>query len=185
MNKQVKYTIAIGIQTAIILCIILFKLAILSDGTEVLLKIQPVDPTSPLRGDYITFRYSSVSEVRSYNARTMRIRNGDTVYVTLRQSGTYWVAGNINTTKPSDTNQLFIRGKVVGGGIEKDSEYNPDSSSSNAVYNIVYGMEEYFIPEGKGQDINFSNKNIAARVVVDENGNAVLKSIVIDGKPWP
>jgi uncharacterized membrane-anchored protein len=50
---------------------------------------------------------------------------------------------------------------------------------------VVYGIEEYFIPEGKGRDFRFGNKMASARIVVDDNGNAVLKGIIVDGKPWP
>jgi uncharacterized membrane-anchored protein len=50
---------------------------------------------------------------------------------------------------------------------------------------IVYGIEEYFIPEGQGRNFSFWNKEAAARVAVDENCNAALKQIYIDGEPWP
>jgi uncharacterized membrane-anchored protein len=50
---------------------------------------------------------------------------------------------------------------------------------------IEYGIEQYFIPEGKGQTMNFMNKNVDAHVVVDKDGNSVLKQIYVDNKVWP
>ena len=51
-TKQTKFIIAIGIQLVILFAIIIFKSSVLIGGTEVLLKIEPVDPRDILRGDY-------------------------------------------------------------------------------------------------------------------------------------
>jgi hypothetical protein len=55
ITKQTKFIIAIVIQLVIIFTIIIFKIAVLRSGTEVLLRIKPVDPRDPLRGDHLTF----------------------------------------------------------------------------------------------------------------------------------
>ncbi|PJC47845.1 MAG: hypothetical protein CO034_01100, partial [Parcubacteria group bacterium CG_4_9_14_0_2_um_filter_35_11] len=57
LTKQTKFIIAIAIQLVIIFSIIIFKMAVLTGGAEVLLRIEPVDPRDPLRGDYLTFQY--------------------------------------------------------------------------------------------------------------------------------
>ena len=37
----------------------------------------------------------------------------------------------------------------------------------------------------KGGELYFLTKEVAAKVAVDENGNAGLKQIYIDNEPWP
>ncbi|MDP2926731.1 MAG: GDYXXLXY domain-containing protein [bacterium] len=170
MTKQTKFILAIALQMVIVFAIVIFKVSVLSGGTDVLLRIEPVDPRDMLRGDYATFQYSNISNLDSYIFGGQQIGNGDTVYVVLRQSRKYWMAQNVQKTKPLN-GEIALKGKVVSVG---DSRIR-----------VVYGIEEYFIPEGKGQGFSFFNKEAAARVVVDENGNAVLKQIYVDDKPWP
>jgi uncharacterized membrane-anchored protein len=170
LTKQATFIAAITLQVIIVFAIIISKLSVLSGGTDVLLRIEPVDPRDMLRGDYATFQYSSVSNPDSYLSGGQQIGTGDTVYVTLQQSGKYWIAHRIQKTKPLG-GETILKGKV--------------SSGSGSSIHIVYGIEQYFIPEGKGQGFSFFNKEAAAKVAVDENGNGVLKQIYIDDKPWP
>lgn len=184
MAKQTKFILAIALQIVIIFTIIIFKLAILSGGTDVLLRIQPVDPHDVLRGDYITFKYSSISDINSYMYDGKQIKDGDSVYVILRKDGEYWTAVNIQETRPSDSN-VYIKGKVVSGGIQNNPGIYQGQQFGNSNLHVVYGIEQYFIPEGKGRGFSFWNKKAAAMVVIDKNGNSVIKQIYVNEKPWP
>lgn len=169
-TKQTKFIAAIALQAVIVFAIIISKLSVLSGGTDILLRIEPVDPRDMLRGDYATFQYSSVSNPDPYLSGGRQIGAGDTVYVTLQQSGKYWIAHNIQKTKPFG-GETVLKGKVA--------------SSNGSGIHIVYGIEQYFIPEGKGQGFSFFNKEAAAKVTINEDGDAVLKQIYVDDKPWP
>ena len=85
------------------------------------------------------------------------------------QDGQYWRAIGIQKDKPTES-VVFIRGKV---------------ESSFSSYHIVYGVEQFFIPEGKGRNFSFWNKEAFAAVALDDNGNSVLKRLYVDDKPWP
>jgi len=183
MTKQTKLLLAIALQVVIIFAIIIFKLSVLTGGTEVMLRIAPVDPRDLLRGDYATFQYD-ISNLDSYNSRGEQIRNGDNVYVILGQSGKYWTAQSVQKTKPIG-NVLFIKGKVESGGMESQIDQISYERFGSSRLHIVYGIEQYFIPEGKGQNFSFWNKKAAAMVAVDDNGNAVIKKIYVDDKQWP
>lgn len=183
MTKQTKFILAIALQVVIIFAIIIFKLSVLTGGTEVLLKIAPVDPRDLLRGDYATFQYD-ISDIDSYYSRGQQIKNSDTVYVVLRQTGKYWTAQNVQKTKPAGS-ELFIKGKIESGGLESQTDSLSYQSSGSSRLHVVYGIEQYFIPEGKGQNFNFQNKEAAAMVAIDDSGNAALKKIYVDDRPWP
>lgn len=182
-TKQTKFILAIALQVVVIFAIIIFKLSVLTGGTDVLLKIAPVDPRDLLRGDYATFQYD-ISNIDSYYANNQQIRNGDTVYVVLRQSGKYHIAQNVQKTQPTE-NELFIKGKVESGGLESQTDPFSYQRFGGSRLRVVYGVEQYFIPEGEGRNFSFWNKEAAARVAVDNNGNAALKQIYVDDKPWP
>lgn len=167
MSTRTKFGLAIGLQLVIISSIIIFKLLILAGGTELLLPIKPVDPRDWLRGDYALFTYD-ISEFATELLKEKKLQQGDSVYVTS-PDGFYQT--NVLKQKPTAENVIFIKGKVENVNSEKVI--------------ISYGIEQYFIPEGKGQDINFQGKKCFAKVVVDKNGNAVLKQIYVDGALWP
>ncbi|MFH1427581.1 MAG: GDYXXLXY domain-containing protein [Patescibacteria group bacterium] len=183
MTKEIKFILAIALQVVIIFAIIIFKVSVLSSGNDVLLKIAPVDPRDPLRGDYATFQYD-ISNVDSYYANSQQIRNGDTVYIVLRQSGKYWTTKNVQKNKPTG-GEMCIKGRVQSGGLESQTDPFSNQRFGGSRLNVVYGIEQYFIPEGQGRNFTFWNKEAAARVAVDENCNAVLKQIYVDDKPWP
>ncbi len=186
MNNQVKFILAVALNVAIIFTLILFKLVVIAGGTDVMLHITPVDPHDLLRGDYVTFQYD-ISNTYNYTNYEAVIRNGDTVYVSLYSGGRYWIVNSVQKSKPA--NGLFIKGTVASGG--EDSLTNPISpypgyrATGQQRLHIVYGIEQYFIPEGSGRNFNFGNKEIAAKVSIDDNGNSVIKQIYIDGKRWP
>lgn len=183
MTKQTKFILAIVLQVVIILAIILFKLSILAGGTQVLLQIEPIDPRSLLRGDYITFQYV-ISNINSSFFEDPRIIDGDVVYVVLRQTGKYWIAQRVYKSRPPD-GEIFIKGKVLNGAVQPQDDVFSLNRFSGSRVQIVYGIEEYFIPEGKGRGFSFAGKEASAGVVVDEDGNPVLKQIYIDGMRWP
>lgn len=183
MTNQTKFILAIVLQVVIILTIILFKLSILAGGTHILLQIEPIDPRNPLRGDYLAFQYA-ISNINSSLFDDPQIKNGDFVYVALRQTGKYWVAQRVYKYRPR-VDEVFIKGKVLHGTVRpQDDVFSFDRFGGSRVQ-IVYGIEEYFIPEGKGRSFSFAGKEASAGVVVDEDGNPVLKQIYIDGKRWP
>lgn len=177
-SKRNKFIIAIGVQVGIIFFIIFFKLLILAGGEEVILKIRPVDPRDPFRGDYITFQYdiSRIKENSFYSLGSReKIKYGDKIYIPLAKKGNYWIKnGNVIKDKPNAG--IFIKGAI------KDIKWKGDLPEEIFV---SYGIEEYFIPENSGRDVSFSGRDTFAKVVLDKNGNAVLKSVYVNGKLWP
>lgn len=106
------------------------------------------------------------------------------MYVVLFQNGKYWTAERVQNNKPTE-DKLFIKGKIESGGLENQNNSLSYGNFNNSRIHIVYGIEQYFIPEGKGQNFSFWDKEVAALVAVDDDGNAVLKKIYVDDKPWP
>ncbi len=169
MSKKTKFILAVTVQVAVLFTIIAFKVAILQSGADVLLSIRPVDPRDPFRGDYVTFRYD-ISGLPSFLFQGEDIKENDTVFVNLHRNGNIWYAGKVTRKKPDD-GSIFIRGKIT------------NLRKSDMI--VDYGIEEYFITEGKGRNFSFWQKEALAKVTIDASGNAVIKQIYVDGKPWP
>lgn len=170
-RRTVIFAVALLVQVAIIAMVVGVNASTVSQGRSVFLRIAPVDPRDPLRGDFLTFSYDISTVNRETFTDTPDI--GETVYVPLMRTGDYWTPTyGATSSRPdgSSSSEVFIRGIVSGM-----------SSTSVA---ITYGAEEYFIPEGSGADFPLDAET-AARISVDSAGRAVLRQVYVDGKPWP
>ena len=145
-----------------------YKEYTLRTGQEVLLKTTPVDPRDLFRGDYVVLRYD-ISNLNPQGVTFERndFKSGDKVYVGLDIKEKYAVATGVYSQPLS--NGLFIKGTLK------------DVSGSR--FNVEYGIESYFVPEGKGRDIERQlGRNVDVRVAIDKSGNSVIKALLIDGQ---
>jgi uncharacterized membrane-anchored protein len=128
------------------------------------LKTRPVDPRDLFRGDYVILSYD-ISRVNT--GITENFKNGDKVYVALDIQKNYAVAVGAYATPPQD--KLFIKGVVIQSG-------------ANSLQ-VEYGIESYFVLEGKGTTLERRNgKSLEAKVMVDKSGTAIIKELLLDGK---
>ena len=143
-----------------------FKEYTLRTGQEVLLKTTPVDPRDLFRGDYVVLRYD-ISNIDSgvVVAERTDFKSGDRVYVGLEIKEKYTVATKIYSTAPKGG--LYIKGTV------KDISGNS--------FNVEYGIESYFVPEGEGKTIERQlGRSVDVKVSIDKSGNSVIKALLID-----
>ncbi len=132
----------------------------LRTGTDVVLTTVPVDPRSLLQGDFAILGYE-ISRIPS----TTNLRVGETVYVILREAEEAWEALHYELRKPSDGDEVFIKGVVDRPG------------------NLDFGIGTFFIPEGTGHLIERS-QDVKVVVSVDGRGKAVIKDVLVDGVPF-
>ena len=192
--KSTKFILAFALQVIVILGLIILNLSVVEGGTEVFLRIQPVDPRDPLRGDYVSFQYE-ISRISYYQIRSdsnTSVRNGDELYVVLREGSPYWHVDYASLTMPPVNNGLiFIKGRVVSGGIDPYAPRQELATSTRFIpitqkeFRVSYGIEQYYIPEGAGNNVSFWNKDTGMRVKVDERGKAIPTQLYVDGKKWP
>ncbi|MBD3203898.1 hypothetical protein GF327_06365 [Candidatus Woesearchaeota archaeon] len=168
MDKK-KIFIIIGIFWIVIIGgFIAFKEFTLQTGDEILLKTRPVDPRDLFRGDYVILTY----DISTINTDTLTYQGSDfkedeKVYVLLNiDDQKIGSLANIDKNMPKEG--IFIEGTVK-------------STYSNKL-NVEYGIESYFVPEGKGKEIERNLGKIFSKIAVDDFGNAVIKSLVLDGK---
>ena len=175
MSAAKKLAIVVGIQLLVLFSVIGFKQYTIWTGETVLLKVQPIDPRDPIRGDYATVRYeiSSIApDEVVWDEDAPRCCEAP-VYVELqRQDDGYWTAiavhGGRDHTR--DGTEL-IKGEV-------QDTYAMGSQPMQ----ITYGIEDIFVPEGSGSQLpTGSDHTIAVAVKVDRFGNAVPRYFVVDG----
>lgn len=191
-SKNKKFILAILFQITVIFIIIIFKVLTLNRGAEILLRVNPAEPRNPLRGDYIILKYD-ISDIPQSYFTYSPIKIGDNVFMPLIKRDGYFVLNN-KASKNKPKNGIFIKGWVK----ETETENKTDcfltkdclySSYNNSFVKIIYGIEEYYVPENKASELAplMKNKNnqTYARIMVDRNGNAVIKEIFVNNKLRP
>lgn len=139
----------------------------LRTGTEVLLVMRPVDPRDLFRGDYVTLSY----EISRVNPPPSPLTNDEQssgpIYVLLSVDDA-GIAHAADTSLSPPSEGLFIAGNMMRGG--------------GGQVNVEYGIESFFVPEGRGREIERNLRQMHAKVVVGKDGRAVLKGLVYQGE---
>ena len=171
MNRRTLFfAMAVAVQLLILAAIPAQKIYTRTVGKSVMLKIRPVDPYSMLSGYYVTLNY----EISNPSAFTKPndVYTGKDVYAILeRRNDGAWHPVSLSEIYPADLreNRIALRGRYNNWG-------------------IVYGIEEFYIPEGKRREIEetlWANRDQArVEVKVDSKGNAALVRLLIGDRVY-
>ena len=120
----------------------------------------PVDPRDVFRGDYIILSYPGLNGTTSHGDKTPDA-DGDR-YVTLKEAGDFWVMDRVLEAPPAENDLPYLHARRHNRSLE-------------------YGLEHYYVPEGKGRPPG----KIVVEAAVRPNGDAQIRQVFNDGKPWP
>ncbi|MEY4488275.1 MAG: hypothetical protein RIQ79_783 [Verrucomicrobiota bacterium] len=157
--------LVVAVQVAFLLGWAGFHEVVRHTAPTVRLKTQPVDPRDILRGDYMTLNYD-IS--RAPKPAWWKESQSEDVFVVLRDEGGYAVIDTILETEPAaDETRHWVAAKA---------------SESNGSVRIEYGVERYFVPEGKGTP-HFTKMEVEASVSATHR--LYIRRLWLDGKTYP
>ena len=127
-------------------------------GTEIVLATVPVDPRDLFRGDYVVLRYEISTRPGCFEPA------GSTLYVRL-QRGDVWRATGHSVDLDS-----ALRGAdaVIAGRV---------TARTSGACIVEYGIENYFVEEGRGRDIERARGQLRVHVIVSGEGSATIKRL--------
>ncbi len=174
-----RFWLAVSVQVIILLLMVGVHGFTLMTGDPVLLKTAPFDYWDPFRGQYIELAYEisgiSVDEV---TLTGWPYTEGQRVWVTLQKGQPYWTAVAISDRKPGPgPDQVALRGRIswIQPGI-------PGESIIDRIW-LRYGIEQFYVPEGQGEDLQGRPVEMEVEALVDATGRAALRAVYLDGKP--
>jgi len=172
MNRRTLFfALAVAVQLLILAAIPAQKIYTRNVGRSVMLKIRPVDPYSMLRGYYVTLNYE-IADPGAFTVKPDDVYSGNNLYAILeKRDDGVWHPVSLTESLPYDLpeTRIAIRGRYNYRGIE-------------------YGIEEFYIPEGKRREIEetlWANRDRArVEVKVDSKGNAALVRLLIGDRVY-
>jgi uncharacterized membrane-anchored protein len=178
MSSKLKrlFIVVIALQIVFLLGLVGYRETILAVGRTAILQTVPVDPRDLFKGEYVTLRYeisnlgSTQTNQGSKRYRLLgEVNNGDTVYVALSNIDDDEFSLDVQTGEPSGRTDLFIKGKV--------------GTKNSDVITVEYGVEQYFVPEGRGLEIEQADE-VEVRVKINRSGIAAIEALIVDGQDW-
>jgi uncharacterized membrane-anchored protein len=179
------FVLAFALQGLLLFYMIADRAWLLSRGTEVRLAVVPVDPRDILRGDYVILSYDlSMLDARQL-AGDDEFDWSDTIYVTVEKKpdGDTWQAVAISHERPEG--RIALQGTVVDVRDETDRGEGQPPCAECKRYGVEYGLEQFFVPEGKGRELEQvrNDQRMQVDVAVSGGGRAALKRLLVDGAP--
>jgi uncharacterized membrane-anchored protein len=170
------------IQVALIGAMVFDRMRILRDGTEVMLTTRPVDPRDFLRGDYVVLSY----DISSLPAGDLKDKPAPgrraTVYVKLAPK-----ADGFYEAVALDQKPMAVSGKevMIEGHVTSGTGCGGFVNTFCERLTIGYGIEQFFVPEGEGREIEKGRNEgkVAVIAAVTPAGRAAIKRLLLDGKP--
>lgn len=171
MNKKTLFfAAAVIVQVLILAGVPVRKVYTRATGRDVILKVAPVDPYSILSGYYVTLGYD-ISQSSAFTEGS-KLEADKIVYAIVEQQPDgVWTPVGLETSLPANlpNNRVALRGRFEG-------------------WRIVYGIEEFYIPEGKRQaiadDLSKNRNEARAEIKVDAGGNAALIRLRIQDRVY-
>lgn len=147
-------------------------------GKTIILAVEPIDPRDIFRGDYVILNYE-ISTIELSKEDEAKYEKGDSIYLLLKEDDEGIWRYETDSTEPMQNTDgnIEIKGEVK-------SVYSR-SSEEKVEVRIDYGIEQFFVPEGKGKIIENIRWEESERITVETNvhkGKAYLKNILLDGE---
>lgn len=142
---------------------------VLDEGDRVVLGTRPVDPRDLFRGDYVTLAYdigSIDTRIVAWDAPGPVLEQ--VVWIVLQPEGLlHQPVAVVSTTD-------FIAQAAIRGVVDQVNE---------PLVSVRFGIEEYFVPEGRGYEIEQA-ATVEVVVAVSDDGRPVIDHLIVDGHPW-
>ncbi len=184
MRAMLRLGILITLQTLVLGAMIGMKQWTLSTGIPVVLETQPIDPRSLFQGDYVRLNYTISTLDLAKLSSDRPFKAHERIYVLLRKGNPYWAPVSLHHERPGmRPNHVSLKGMVMRAGSRR---WNQASQSWEATEHLMvrYGIENYFVPEGEGRDLERPKpgEKVSICVAVDQFGNAGIKAVLVNGQ---
>jgi uncharacterized membrane-anchored protein len=175
MNRVRWFALVVGLQAALLFGWAVSNEVNRSTSPTILLETAPVDPRDLLRGDYMILNYK-ISRVPEPTARPATGQTfdgpGNDIWVVLQQKGRFHEVVSVSWSEPATVAVGLV---VVRGRTRSRVGFDQ-------MLQVDYGIEKYFVPEGKGTP---TFNEMVVEATVSRQHRLGIKRLLLDGQPYP
>jgi uncharacterized membrane-anchored protein len=172
MNKKLIFFVAaVLVQCAILVAVPGRQIYTRAAGKVITIQTRPVDPYDVMSGYFVTLAYDIGRMGTPSDLQKLEQWQRKAVYVTLKEGNDkIWVTDSVSLKWPSHVPEgmLVIKGTSQHWG------------------GVTYGIERFYIPEEKRDEINAELRGTASKakvqIAVDRSGNAAILHLEAGGK---
>lgn len=183
MRAWMKIALLATVQIAVLMAMIADKQWTLNSSTQVVLQTEPVDPRSLFMGDYARLSYS-ISNLRLDGEAALHgdkdFKRFDTVWVALKPDPEGAKAVSVHHQRSSvPPDMLALKGEVTS-----QHSSNINDHSAQRTIRVRYGIEQYYVEEGTGRQIERPQgaEKVSILVAIDTRGKAGILAVLLDGQ---
>ncbi|KAA0547645.1 GDYXXLXY domain-containing protein [Bacillus sp. BGMRC 2118] len=166
MSRRIVFYGAILLQVIFLLGMAGSYYAIDKVGMEIRLKTVPIDPRDIFYGDYVTLQYEISTIPKGLWVGEESLQHGDRVYVLLeKDKGYHQVVAASPEKLEVGEGEILLSGRYM---------YEADASTLW----VEYGIEQYYVPENTGKDIENSSGNHEVYVKIAPWGQMKIDRLV-------
>jgi uncharacterized membrane-anchored protein len=152
--------------------------AVLTSGTEYKFRTEPIDPSDPFRGKYVTLRYNA----QRFETDTLYMyEEGQEVYALLAlDSAGYVEIANLNPDPPTDQDYNILKTNIGYVWI----------NNGRQIINLNFSFDRFYVEESKASETEQvywnaqrDSAKVAYAVVKILNGQGIIKDVMINDRP--
>lgn len=152
--------------------------AVLTSGTEYKFRTEPIDPSDPFRGKYVTLRYNA----QRFETDTLYMyEEGQEVYALLAlDSAGYVEIANLYPDRPADNDYNILKTNIGYVWI----------NNGRQIINLNFSFDRFYVEESKASETEQvywnaqrDSAKVAYAVVKILNGQGIIKDVMINDRP--
>ena len=189
-KRKYIFVITVLLQALVLVFMVAKQEVLLKTGTKIILKCIPIDPRSLFSGDYVVLNYeisqiNYVVKMENDDDLISKLSKNDTVFVALKKNldDDFYVFVDIAKSVDAFKKDydIFLKGKV--SRIFSEHQFLGDNNWQKTYsINILYGIEDYFIPQNEGKEIEKQMANASVQISVADDGRCALSALYISGE---
>lgn len=184
VKKKWLFLIILLLQITLLTTMIFSNYLVISQGDRIILQVEPVDPRSLFQGDYVHLNYAfSTLDLSTLNndVNIDNVNCQDDIYLVFNKQEE--VSAPIFATQDKNLveDTLYIKGKIryVSSATLPLNKHENIPQQGPLLY-VDWNIENYFVPEGKGKEIEEQiRKGIAYAEVSLYKGKARVTDLIV------
>ncbi len=182
MTRSVRIILLLIVKLGLLAAMLISYAIAMAGGTEIVIRAEPVDPRSLLRGHYVRLGYG-IETLDTDLLGTECYDYQDAVFVTLAPASDYdWRPVAVSGAMPEDG---FENGRVTLRAIVDHGFACVADEAPDRTFRVDYGLSAFFASPKMARALETrlrTEEGLPVILSVPKSGRALIKGVIVDGE---